>query len=85
MSSGLWGLLTVSQFLLWVWLGAGKASMPVLSCVELHSELACGPDFWSLLCIFCTGGTAQGPCFLLSRVNNGLTWWYCLFQPRSGC
>ncbi|CAI9178290.1 unnamed protein product [Rangifer tarandus platyrhynchus] len=60
MSSGLWGLLTISQFLLWVWLGAGVASMPVLSCVKLHSELACGPDSWLL-----------GPSVHLLRRRNG--------------
>ena len=87
MSSGLWGLLTVSQFLLWVWLGAGVASMPVLSCVELHSELTSGPDSWLL-----------GPSVHLLRRRHGSgallfcllckQWpvqWHPPFLPCSGC
>lgn len=43
------------------------------------------PGFWALLCIFGAGGMAQGLCFLLSCVNNGLMRWHRQFLPCSGC
>ena len=79
MSSGLWGLLTVSQVLLCVRSGTGVASTPVPSCVELHSKITHGPGSW-LRVPSVQDTEHRGACFSPCHVNNGQR----LCQPDAG-